>query len=418
MIGRTLAGVGRRGLKTLALLVAAEATVLAAVAVFETLRRKYVWEGPPKEGFPREEQPEVTLESGDERIKLYPDYGTLYEDMLDEIGRAEDHVFIETFMWLDDEVGRRFVDALARKAREGVRVYAIFDELANLGQPSSFKDFPGGIETLRFRSFSGPKDALNPRALHRTHRKILAVDGRVAFGGGFNIGEPFTRWRGTHFRVRGAQVREIERSFVGFWNTHRPEHLTELPPVPGGSWNPALVFHSNDPYYHTHPIRDVYMRNIDKATERVRITTAYFTPGAGLREKLINAARRGVDVQVIIPQYSNHPLVDWASRPYTGELLEAGIRIFVYKDYMVHAKTATVDGAWSTVGSANLDTLSLFGLHETNLEIYSGRVAERLEEMFELDKTNAEELTPEGWRNRPLRVKALEEAFKPLRVGG
>ena len=414
MIGETLAYLRRRGIKALALLTAAEATVLAAVEVFEKVRRKYFWEQPPEEGFPREEQPELKV--GDDRIKLYPDYGSLYEDMLDEIGRAEDHVFVETFMWLDDGVGRRFVDALARKAREGVRVYAIFDELANLGQPSSFKDFPDEIETLRFRSFSGATDALNPRTLHRTHRKILAVDGRVAFGGGFNIGELFTRWRGTHFRLSGEQVHEMERSFVGFWNTHRPENLAAIPQVRGRSWNPALVFHSNDPYYHTHPIRDIYMRSIDKATERIRITSAYFPPGSGLSEKLMNAARRGVDVQVLIPKYSNHPLVDWASRPYTGEMLKAGVRIFVYKDYMVHAKTATVDGVWSTVGSANLDTLSLFGLHETNLEIYSAQVAGGLEAMFELDKTNAEELTPEGWQARPLPLKVLEAAFKPLRI--
>lgn len=418
MIGETLANLGRKGIKAFALLTAAEATVLAAVEVFETVRRKYLWEQPPEEGFPWEEQPELKLELGDERIKLYPDYGSLYEDMLDEIGRAEDHVLVETFMWLDDRVGRRFVDALARKAREGVRVYVVFDELANLGRPSSFKDFPDGINTLRFRSFSGPKDALNPRILHRTHRKILSVDGRVAFGGGFNIGELFTRWRDTHFRLRGAQVHEMERSFVGFWNTHRPEDLTAIPQVRGRSWNPALIFHSNDPYYHTHPIRDIYMRNIDKATECIRITTAYFIPGPGLREKLMNAARRGVDVQVLIPKYSNHPPVDWASRPYMGEMLEAGIRIFVYKEFMVHAKTATVDGVWSTVGSANLDTLSLFGLHETNLEIHSEQVAGRLEAMFELDKTNTEELTPEGWQDRPLLVKILEAAFKPLRIAG
>ena len=121
-------------------------------------------------------------------------------------------------MWLGDEVGSRFVDALAQKAREGVRVYAIFDALANLSQPESFKEFPEGINTLRFRSFDSPVSALNPRNLHRTHRKILSVDGRVAFAGGFNIGKLFTRWRGTHFRLRGAQVHELERAFIGFLN--------------------------------------------------------------------------------------------------------------------------------------------------------------------------------------------------------
>ena len=421
MIRETLAGLGRWGLKVFLLLAALEASVLAAVEVFETVRRKFFFDQPPKEDFPWEEQPEIELESGGDQIKLYPDYGRLYEDMLAEIEAAEDYIFIETFMWLDDEVGRRFVDALARRAQEDVEVYAIFDELANLSQPESFKEFPAGINTLRFRPPDNPAKVIgliNPRNVHRTHRKILAVDGRVAFAGGFNIGELYTRWRGTHFRIRGEQVHELERTFVGFWNTHRKDGLPEIPDPEGRSWNPALVFHSNDPYHHTHPIRDLYIRNIDKAEKRIRITSAYFTPGVAFREKMMNAARRGVDVQVLFPSYSNHALVDWLSRSHISTMLQAGVRVFVYEDFMVHAKTATVDGVWSTVGSANLDSLSLFGLHETNLEIYSEQVAGRLETMFELDKTNAEEVTTESWQSRPLPVKLIERALTPLRVIG
>ena len=304
MTRETLAGLFRRGIKVFLVLAALEALILAAVEVFETVRRKF-WGQPPKEGFPWEEQPEIELESGEDQIKLYPDYGRLYEDMLSEIEWAEDYIFVETFMWLDDEVGNRFVEALARKAREGVNVYAIFDELANLSQPESFKEFPEGINTLRFRALNNPTKIvglINPRNVHRTHRKILAVDGRVAFAGGFNIGELFTRWRGTHFRIRGGQVRELERTFAGFWNTHRKNGLPGIPVPEGRSWNPALVFHSNDPYHHTHPIRDLYLRNIDKAEERIRITSAYFTPGPTLRQKMTDAADRGVDVQVLIPQ--------------------------------------------------------------------------------------------------------------------
>ena len=405
-------------LSVLALLAGLEALVLAFVESFEAVRRKFFWGQPPKEGFPWEEQQEIELESDGEKMKLYPDYGRLYEDMISEIEEARSYIFIETFIWQADSVGRRFVDTLARKAREGVRVYAIFDALANLGQPASFKDFPEEINTLRFRSFSGPTDAANPRSLHRDHRKILSVDGRVSFVGGFNIGELYTRWRGTHLRIKGATVHEVERAFAGFWNTHRGEGLPEIAPLKGRSWNPATVFHSNDPYRHIFPVRDLYLRNIDAADERVRITSAYFTPGATLRDALTKAARRGVDVQVLIPKYSNHALVDWLARQHLGSLLRAGVKVFEYKEFMVHAKTATVDGIWSTVGSANVDTLSLFGLHETNLEVYSESFAARLETMFELDKTNAEELTLEKWETRPLPVKFFEKALRPLRLFG
>ena len=399
-------------------LAAAEAALVGVVEGVEAVRRKFFWGQPPEEGFPWREQPEIELESSGERVKLYPDYGRLYEDMLAEIERAEEYIFVETFIWQAGDVGRRFVEALEGKVREGVKVYAVFDALANLGQPESFKEFPEGINTLRFRSFSGPLSALNPRNLHRDHRKILAVDGRVAFIGGFNIGEIYTRWRGTHMRIRGEEVHEIERAFVGFWNTHRTGKLPEIPPIGERAWNPTTLFHSNDPYHHDFPVRDIYIRTLDRATERAYITSAYFTPGAALRENMIDAATRGVDVRVLIPRYSNHAIVDWLARQHFGELLRGGVRIFEYKDFMVHAKTATVDGVWSTVGSSNIDSLSLFGLHETNLEIYSESLARQLEDMFELDTTNAEELTPEKWEGRPVAVKLLEWALTPLRVFG
>ncbi|QIN78379.1 hypothetical protein GBA65_07405 [Rubrobacter marinus] len=264
----------------------------------------------------------------------------------------------------------------------------------------------------------GTKDALNPRSAHRDHRKILTVDGRVAFVGGWNIGVLYTSWRGTHLRVRGEEVHEMERAFTDFWNTYRRDGLPKLPPVRARSWDPTLAFHVNDPYSHTFPIRDEYLRAIDRADERLYMTTAYFTPGPAFRTALVKAAERGVEVEILIPERSNHALVDWIARSYMGELLSARVRIFEFKDFMLHAKTATVDGVWSTVGSSNVDTLSFFGLHESNLEVYSERLAARMERMFELDKTNAEELTLEKWKDRPAYDKALQWGIAPLRILG
>jgi len=398
-------------------LAAAEAALVGAVEVSATVRRRFFGEQ-PRGGFPWEERPEIELESGGTRLKLYPHYEMLYRTMLEEIERAEDRVFVETFIWQDDGWGNRLVDALAKKAREGVGVYAVFDELANLGQPAHFRRFPEEIRHLRFRRISGPGGALNPRSAHRDHRKILAVDGRVAFVGGFNIGDLYTRWRGTHLRVRGAAAREMERAFADFWNTYRSPDLPEIPPVRESDWDPSTALLVNDPLRHTLPIRDSYLRTLGRANERVYLTTAYFVPGPAYRAALVDAAGRDVDVQVLFPKNSNHALVDWLARPYLGELLRGGVRIFEYEDFMLHAKTATVDGRWSTVGSANLDTLSFFGLHESNLEVYSERLAAQMEETFELDKTNAEELTLEGWEGRSPAAKAVEWGLAPLRVFG
>ena len=369
----------------------------------------------PHEGFPHEDQPEVEVETGNGHLKLYP-YGVdLYEAMLSEIEDAKEYIYLETFIWKGDVTGRRFVAALARKAREGVEVYVIFDGFANLVVPRKFKQFPKEIHTLEFRPISPSPAAADPRNIFRDHRKILTVDGRVAFMGGYNIGELYAGgWRDTHLRVRESEVYEIENAFVDFWNTHRTYDLPSIEPLEDRAWNSDLVLHRNDPYLQIFPIRGVYLEAIDRTSKRIYLTHAYFVPDRAMRAGLIEAARRGVDVQVILPKESNHITADWLSRRHFYELLEAGIRIFRYKQIMIHSKTATMDGLWSTVGTANIDRLSLLGNYEINLEIYSREFAARMERMFELDKTNAEELTLEDWKNRPLPAKVVERALASL----
>lgn len=414
---RALAGLSELALKSLALLVAFEAALAGALALAARLTRKR--QGEPRKDFPWEDRPEVETGQGGDRLKLYTEYEGLYRATLDEIERAERHIFIETFVWAADEVGRSFVEALARKAREGVEVYAVFDGLANLGQPESFKQFPEEIYTLHFRPFSGAASFINPRNIFRDHRKFLAVDGRVAFVGGFNIGELYTRWRDTHLRLTGPAVREAEGVFVEFWNRHRSPVLPEIAPVRGQPWDPSLTLQGNDPSLGAFPLRDMYLRNMDRAQQRIYLSTAYLILGRKLRSRLIAAAHRGADVQILFPKKTNHALVDWLARRGFSELLRGGVRIFAYDEqYMIHAKTATMDGVWSTVGSANVDSLSFFGLYENNFEIYDEQLAGQMEAIFELDKTNAEEITLQSWESRPLPEKLIEYAISPLRPFG
>ena len=402
-------------LSLVAAAVAAEVALVGTVEATAAVRRR--GQQLPSGGFPWEEQPEVELDSGS-RLKLYPEHERLYEDMLREIEEARESVFVETFIWQADGWGKRFVDALVRKAREGVEVYAVFDDLANLGQPAWFKQFPKEINLLRFRRFSGPLSVVNPRTAHREHRKLLAVDGRVAFLGEFNIGELYTTWRGTHVRIRGEEARSVARAFTDFWNMHRSGDLPKIPTVRENAWDPSTNLLVNDPYRHALPIRAAHLSAIGRSDERLCLTTAYFVPGPAYRDALVDAAKRGVDVQVLLPERSNHALVDWLARGYMGELLSAGVRIFEYEGFMIHANTLTVDGVWSTVGSCNVDSLSLFGLHEINIEVYDGRFASQLEGMFELDKTNARELTLKAWKDRPSYDKLLQWGIAPLRILG
>ncbi|MDQ3238746.1 MAG: phospholipase D-like domain-containing protein [Actinomycetota bacterium] len=393
------------------ILTAVQAVLVGLLVAMAQLRKRR--EG-PRGGFPWEDQPEVELENG-ARLRLFP-YGVhLYEAMLKEIEDATECVYVGTFIWKNDEVGRRFVDALAKKAREGVRVCVIFDGLANVFVSADFKDFPEEIHTLQFRPIWGPRKLVNPRNLFRYHRHIMSVDGRVGFVGGYNIGSLYADgWRDTHIRIEGHDAREVENDLVDFWNTHRTPDLPELPSAGDRSWNSATVFRRNDPYMRIFPIRAMYLEAIDRANERIYLTHAYFIPDRAMRAGLIEAVRRGVDVQVLLPEDSNHITADWLARRHFWDLLEAGVRIFRYRHIMIHSKTATIDGVWSTVGTANIDRYSLLGNYETNVEVYSEPLAAQMERMFELDKTNASEITLEEWENRPLPAKVVERILASL----
>ncbi len=402
----------RLGVRIFLALTAVQAALVAVlVAMAEIRKRRHT----PSEGFPWVDQPEVELESGETGLKLYP-YGVrLYEAMLEEIEGAEHNVFVGTFIWKGDEVGRRFVEALARKAREGVEVCAIFDGLANVVVSPSFKRFPEEIHTLHFRPLWGPEKLANPRNVFRYHRHLLSVDGRVAFLGGYNIGSLYAAdWRDTHVRVRGDAAREVDNAFVDFWNAHRTGDLPEIIPSKARDWNPAVRVRRNDPYMRIFPIREMYLEAIDRANHHVYLTHAYFVPDRALKAHLIDATGRGVDVQLLIPEHSNHVTADWLARRHFYDLLEAGVRIFRYKHIMIHSKTATIDGLWSTIGSANIDRYSMLGNYELNLEVYSSSLAVQMERMFALDKTNAEELTLEEWERRPLPAKLVERTLASL----
>jgi cardiolipin synthase A/B len=400
------------GVRFIVALTAFQALSVAALVAMAQLRKR---RGELREGFPWEGQAEISMEIGDGKLKLYP-YGVeLYEAMLAEIEAARKHIFLETFIWKGDAMGQRFVEALAQKAREGVDVYVIFDGFANLVVPAKFKDFPEEIHTLHFRPIDGPRRVADPRSIFRDHRKILCVDGRVAFMGGYNIGSLYAAgWRDTHLRIRGDEVSEVENAFVDFWNIHHGDSLPKIEYSGERAWNSHLVLHRNDPYLRIFPIRAMYIEAIDRASEHIYLTHAYFVPDRAMRAGLIEAARRGVDVQIVLPKESNHVTADWLGRRHYYSLLEAGVRIFRYKHIMIHSKTATIDGKWSTVGTANIDRLSLLGNYEINLEIYDEGFASQMERMFELDKTNTEELTLEEWERRPLPAKVVERALASL----
>jgi cardiolipin synthase len=360
-------------------------------------------------------------------VELLLDGPETHGAMLDAIASARRHVHFETYIFADDEVGTRFAEALAAKAREGVAVRVIYDAIGSRDSEAEFfaRMEQAGVEVLGFN----PPDPTEDRGTFdidtRDHRKLLIVDGRVAFTGGINVDRNYARpsqatgggtqpagWRDTHIRVSGPAAQGFERLFVRLWE--ELDGPLEEPPYepPAGALNEgdtrvrvlAGVGGNED----VSPIWVAYQAAAEVAAERIWITQSYFAPDDVLTESIRDAAARGVDVRILVAGFSDSELLLNASRSYYSGLLQAGVQIFESQENILHAKTMVVDGYWSTVGSSNLDYLSFLHNHEANAVILDAGFAEQLEDVFLADLQNAVQIELERWRQRSLWQRAKE----------
>ena len=392
--------------------------VQVALAIGLTLVDSYRRRGKKPKPFPT--TPPRTVQIGGGTVTTYT-FGTdLYDDMLAAIEGARRQILFETYIWKGDEVGERFKAALAAAADRGVEVYVIYDGFANLVVSPRFKRFPANMKVLRYPVYTAGFRFFDLGRYGRDHRKILVVDDAIGFVGGYNIGAPYeTEWRDTHMRITGPGVWDLKRAFADFWNLNRRKRLghSERPLLleTASTWEPKIRFHRNIPRLWMFPIRSMYLEAINRASHNVWMTHAYFIPDQDFVDAMKAAAGRGVDVRLLVPHKSNHIVADWISRGYFSQLLTAGVRILRYRDAMVHAKTSTIDGNWSTVGTANVDRLSLQGNYEINVEVIDPDVARVLEDVFRLDESNCLELTLSEWEARDLHRKFTEMLLGPLR---
>lgn len=391
---------------------ALQIVVIGILIAIDYWRKRYRAQG----YFPRSRPEPVWINHS--KVQLYTYGEDLYNAMLEAIRQARKRIFLETFIWKDDCVGLQFKLELERATERGVAVYVMYDAFANLVVPRHFKRFTSSIYVLRYPIFAWLRQPLSMSWYVRDHRKILVVDGQTAFVGGYNIGARYaTEWRDTHIGIEGPDARELESICIDFWNTYR-RRKRSLPVVNEPrerDWDPMMVIHRNDPHMLVFPIRNSYLEAINRAAKHIYLTHAYFIPDRVILHALLQAAARGVDVRVLLPATSNHIVADWLARGLYAQCLAGGIRLFLYQNAMVHAKTATIDGVWSTIGTANLDRLSMLGNFEVNVEIYNETLATQMEEIFMQDSTNARELTFNRWKRRsPLQVVA-EKILLPLR---
>ena len=343
---------------------------------------------------------------GGNQIRLQFEGSSSFEAWIEAIDSAERFVYFENYVIRDDRVGRAFREALITKARQGVPVHVIFDWVGCWATPRHFWK-PMRDAGVEVRAFNPPAFGLgDPLGLaQRDHRKLVAVDGEVAFVGGFCIGEEWagTRtsapWRDTGLEIRGPAARAGALAFERLWGEMGPPSFlaaTLADPPPAG---PTPVWLIEGEPGKARVYRTLHL-NAVRARTRIWITDAYFVAPRPLTEALAAAAQQGVDVRIVLPAHNNWPLVGSISRGGYRFLLENGVRLFEWQGAMIHAKTAVVDGTWCRVGSSNLNTASLIGNWELDAGVLDQGLAEQLEGLFLADLASSREIVLPAARRR------------------
>lgn len=372
--------------------------------------------------------------SAGNKVVLLEDGPRTYEAMFAAINAARDHINLETYILEDDETGHRFADALIAKQRAGVQVNLIHDGVGTLGTKKEFfkRLTDAGIKVLEFNPVNPLEAKAGWDVNQRDHRKLLIADGRIAFLGGINISSVYSGgsssgagsrgtgqkqpWRDTDLQVEGPVVAEFQKLFIETWEKQQEKQKGE--PLAKRQYFPALQRQGEDVVHAIgsspdEPFSVIYatlISAIDSAEREVLLTNAYFVPDPQLIASLKAAVARGVDVRLVLPGSSDAPLVFHAGRSYYDELLVAGIKIYERRHALLHAKTALVDGVWSTVGSTNLDWRSFLHNQELNAVVLGEGFGAQLHAAFERDLASSEQITLDKWRWRSIATRA-KEAF-------
>jgi cardiolipin synthase A/B len=367
------------------------------------------------------------------RLVLLQDGPATYAAMFAAMREAKDHINLETYIFEDDDIGRQFADLLLERQAAGVQVNLIYDSVGCLNTPKAFFErlSAGGIQVLEFNPVNPLAGKKKEWLLNnRDHRKLLVIDGRVAFIGGINISETYSSgsstrsarkrgakpvgWRDTHLQIEGPVVAEFQKLFMDTWNKQKG------PPPAGKNYFPkldkrgdaivrAIGSTSDDP---DSPIYLTLLSAIEHSEKQVHITNAYFAPDPQLLKALTDAAQRGVEVKLILPSHTDSWAVFHAGRSHYSKLLRAGVKIYERRGAVMHSKTASIDGVWSTIGSTNLDWRSFLHNDEINAAILGRDFSRQMDAMFAHDLAESDAIDLERWQRRSLLLRLKEGAAR------
>jgi cardiolipin synthase len=362
------------------------------------------------------------------KVTLLIDGPATYAAMFEAIRGAKDNINLETFILEDDEIGRKFTELLLRKQAEGVQVNIIYDSMGSFTTSEAFFKHlrDGGIHVVEFNPISPLKGHLKWLMINPDHRKILIIDGKIAISGGVNISNVYSGrlsvrkkvkgellpWRDTDVQVEGPAVAEFQKLFLDTWSKQEGPKLSEpnYYPKMKEDGNTLVRVVGSTPGSDNRITFIVYVAAITFAEHSIHLTNAYFVPDKQILKAFTDAAGRGVDVKIILPANTDSQLVLNAARHNYSELLKEGVKIYERRNVVLHAKTAVIDGVWSTVGSTNLDSLSLLSDDEVNAVVLSREFAEEMERTFASDLAQSDQIQWDKWEKRPLSQKIKEAA--------
>jgi len=364
--------------------------------------------------------------TGGNAVTLYHDGHPAYDAMLAAIKAAERHVHIQFFIFRNDQSGNRFMDALCDCVRRKVEVRFLYDSVGSYNISSRLVNqlLEAGGKAAAFLPLFGPMYRM--RVNLRNHRKIVVVDGKIAFTGGLNIGDEylgehkkFGPWRDTFMRIEGPATHGLQRVFLEDWffATEESPHGARYYPkatTPGKAL--VQVVHSG-PDAEFKAIRETYFAAIVNARKRVWIASPYFVPDAGIRDAMSLAARSGVDVRFLGLFRPDKWIPFLAARFYWADMMAAGVKVYQYCPGMMHSKYVLVDGEWASVGSANTDNRSLLLNFEANCQLFDAELVAELERAYLLDLEVSLRLDPDVYAARPLVARLAENAarlFSPV----
>lgn len=361
----------------------------------------------------------------DNDVKIFDDGSDKFEALINDIQHAKNHIHIQYYIFKLDNLGQRIVNALIKKAKQGVKVRVLFDEMGSRGvRKRHFKELieAGGEVEVFFPSIL---PLINPRLNFRNHRKISIIDGRIGYIGGFNVGDEylslsdrFGYWRDTHLRIEGSAVHPLQTRFILDWNQASAKndicYAERYFPIIPQKGTAALQIISSGPDTEWEVIKNNYLHLISNAKKYVYIQSPYFIPDESFFDAIRIAALSGIDVRIMIPNKPDHMFVYWATYSYVGPLVEAGAKVYQYEKGFIHAKMIVVDDEIASVGTANIDVRSFSLNFEVNALLYDGLLAHSLAEIFENDILDCSELTYELYNNRSNFIKFKESISRLL----